>query len=192
MDAALTLILIYCAISAYHGLWKCQEVYLSNYTEATPEMNFLLIDSFLVALSVSMSILGYISEFFLLWLHEQVIPNAAASAAYQAMLILAYVADVTLFRAVWHLLDDYFLPENPLLSNLVCHYGGFFIIVIFGVANTLHGGVSRERYRIQDGIMITRFYLTYFFRRRTNTRSVKTQTKQDFKVITKNTKYPST
>ena len=151
-------------------------------------MNFLLVDSFLVGLSVSLSIWGYIAEFFLLWLHEQAIPSAFAMIAYQAMLIVAYIADVTLFRAVWHLLDDFFVPEDPFISNLTCHLGGFTLIVMLGVANTLHGGVSRERYRIQDGIMITRFYFTYFCRRHSNSRSVKTQT--DERVILRESAKP--
>jgi len=34
--------------------------------------------------------------------------------------------------------------------------GGFALMVVLGVANTLHGGVVRERYRMTEGIMIAR------------------------------------
>jgi hypothetical protein len=81
---------------------------------------------------------------------------------------------------VWHILDETFLPENEVMSNLVCHVGGYALMVALGVANTLHGGINRERYRLTDGIMIARFYLTYFFSKESNIHTTHTQTEERY------------
>ncbi len=134
------------------------------------------VDLCLIVASISLSVFGYVSEFFLLWLHAQSAPDAIKLLSYQAMLFKTYFADVTLFVALWHMQDQLLLPDDEVSSNLISHFGGLAAMMALGVANTLHGGFERERYRMLDGIMIPRFYFTYFFRRLSNTKSKATQT----------------
>ncbi len=180
VDCLITLVFLMLSIACYHGLWKVEEDFIVSYAKNSHEVDMVGVDLCLIVVSVNITVFGYISEFFLLWLHAQNVPSLVKLLCYQAMLLLVYFADVTLFCALWHLQDQLLLPDNEVLSNLVSHLGGFFCMVFLGVANTLHGGFMRERYRLVDGIMIGRFYLTYFFRKSSNSRSAATQTERRY------------
>lgn len=44
--------------------------------------------------------------------------------------LLKAVAVVMVWRGVWDLLDMYFLPGNPILSNVICIVIGVFLLYL--------------------------------------------------------------
>jgi len=122
-DALVSLILTLQAIVAYHGPWKCEEDFIAKYASKSTEVDAVALDLCLIAFSVSLSVWGFVCEFGLLWLHAQpAVPEWIKLFTYQAMLLLTYFADVTLFCAVWHILDETFLPENQVSNSIISHH----------------------------------------------------------------------
>ncbi len=118
------------SVAAYHGLWKVDEDFIVSYAKSSTEVDILGVDFALIVVSISISVLGYVSEFFLLWLHAQDVPSLAKMLSYQAMLIMTYFADVTLFCALWQVEDELILPRREVYSNLITHVGGILVRIL--------------------------------------------------------------
>jgi hypothetical protein len=96
VDSLLSLIVTLLAIVAYHGPWQTEEDFIARYAKHSTEVDAAALDLCLIAFSVSLSVLGFVAEFGLLWLHEQPrVPDFVKLTAYQLMLVMAYFADVT-------------------------------------------------------------------------------------------------
>ncbi|XP_065088997.1 uncharacterized protein fusl isoform X2 [Ochlerotatus camptorhynchus] len=52
-------------------------------------------------------------------------------------LFFSFLATINVWRGVWHLLDDYFLPENPLMSNWITHGVSLLLLILLNCSNSV-------------------------------------------------------
>ncbi|XP_031623852.1 uncharacterized protein LOC116341117 isoform X2 [Contarinia nasturtii] len=58
-------------------------------------------------------------------------------AACDAFLFFSFVGTVNVWRGVWQLLDLHLFPENPVMSNLLCHGVSFFFLAMLNCSNSV-------------------------------------------------------
>ena len=56
---------------------------------------------------------------------------------------------------------DLLFSENVLASRLICQILGVFLLMFFYTGSSLHGGTPLESRRMEEGILIPNFFLTY-------------------------------
>ena len=64
--------------------------------------------------------------------HKKSGPKQRMSRRRVIKVLASFVALILLWRGIWGLLDGYLLPDNPMISYLICVLLGIFLVVVDG------------------------------------------------------------
>jgi len=73
------------------------------------------------------------------------------------MQVIELIGNVASFRGFWNVLDAFFMPENLLISRLICQIVGLFYMFLLYSGTSLHGGIRQDN----ENVMVPNFFLTY-------------------------------
>ena len=101
------------------------------------------------SISLVGSVVTFCSQFLLLSLYK----NSAASCQYlflplySLQLLLQVYLTVSGFRASWSLMDVYWLPDQPELSQLTAMAAGLVLLILLQATTCLHPSINNDHPR---------------------------------------------
>jgi len=143
-DWVCTVILEIFGIQAWHGA----ETFISSQLPAPPQVSLLFHCLLPVALGSLLGAVAFFVQMLVLYCLEtwegKDEREGGRRIAEALLSTLGLVSSVLHWYGVWTLLDSFFLPSQPITSNLVSAFLGIGGLCLLGASKSLHGGVTRD------------------------------------------------
>jgi len=173
LNAILTVVIEVIALITYYGAYCLIEFLLHEKVVELFGSTGLQASGFLLALAVVLSSVSYVSSIFYLYIlfetENKYWSSTIKTLLYNMILIVSVTATAMHFRASWFISDrikQLIFKENPeaVYPEVIFLSLGTLVTVLLGVGSGNHFGISWEKKKEQNGVLLPFIYFTYIFR----------------------------
>ncbi|XP_071531183.1 uncharacterized protein fusl [Panulirus ornatus] len=120
-----------------------------------------------MVLGMTVTVLVFLAQFVMIPCLRHVrkgLPKILLEDVYHT---ICFVGDVNMWRGVWMLLNIYFLPGLPVVSNLLTSVGGMVVLMCFYTSNSIlvRGAVMDGAGQGSKGVVFPTHYLRFFHKK---------------------------
>jgi len=147
------------AVVLWKSIWILEDEFLTPKYVDLPNLETTDIS---LVIGLFINLLVFLLQFPLLRLCSNHPPGFITLAANWIFCQLATVSTVSSWRAGWHLVDVYYLPDNRVASLVTCLVFGIGGLLLMNCASLLHPGIGKDNLH-QEGVMLGFYYTSYFY-----------------------------